>query len=57
MVSHFVIPSKSYLGGSVPYAFTETGVAMLSNVIKSKKAIEINIMIIHTFVFVAQNPK
>ncbi|MDR2580849.1 MAG: ORF6N domain-containing protein [Fibromonadaceae bacterium] len=27
MVSQFVIPSKSYFGGSKPYAFTEQGVA------------------------------
>jgi len=30
MVSQNVIPSKSYLGGAVPMAFTEQGVAMLS---------------------------
>jgi len=35
MVSHFVIPSKSYLGGAKPMAFTEQGVAMLSFVLKS----------------------
>lgn len=33
-----------------PYAFTETGVAMLSSVIKSPKAIETNIMIMRAFV-------
>ena len=32
MVSHFVIPSKQSLGGYLPYAFTEQGVAMLSSV-------------------------
>jgi hypothetical protein len=26
-----VIPSKSYFGGSLPFAFTEQGVAMLSS--------------------------
>ncbi|MDP2337454.1 MAG: ORF6N domain-containing protein [Bacteroidota bacterium] len=50
LVSHFVIPSKSYLGGAVPYAFTETGVAMLSSVLKSKQAVDINIAIMRTFV-------
>jgi hypothetical protein len=50
LVSHFVIPSKSYLGGAVPYAFTETGVAMLSSVIKSRLAVEINIAIMRTFI-------
>ena len=33
-----------------PYAFTEQGVAMLSSVLKSKKAIQINIAIMKTFV-------
>ena len=32
-----------------PYAFTEQGVYMLSSVLKSKKAIEVNISIIRTF--------
>ncbi len=50
MVSQSVIPSKSYLGGAVPYAFTETGVAMLSSVLKSKQAVDINIAIMRTFV-------
>ena len=50
LVSQNVIPSKSYLGGAVPYAFTETGVAMLSSVLKSQQAIDINIAIMRTFV-------
>jgi hypothetical protein len=50
LVSHFVIPSKSYLGGATPYAFTETGVAMLSGVLKTKNAIEVNLAIMRTFV-------
>lgn len=50
VVSQNVIPSRSHLGGAVPYAFTETGVAMLSSVLKSKKAIEMNVAIIRTFV-------
>jgi ORF6N domain len=33
-----------------PYAFTEHGVAMLSSVIKSKRAIQVNVMIIRAFV-------
>lgn len=33
-----------------PYAFTEQGVAMLSSVLKSKKAVQANIQIIRTFV-------
>jgi hypothetical protein len=33
-----------------PYAFTEQGVAMLSSVLKSKRAVEVNIAIMRTFV-------
>jgi hypothetical protein len=32
------------------YAFTEQGVAMLSSVLKSKRAVQVNIMIMRTFV-------
>jgi phage regulator Rha-like protein len=34
----------------LPYAFTEQGVAMLSSVLKSKRAIQVNIAIMRTFV-------
>jgi uncharacterized protein YjcR len=34
----------------LPYAFTEQGVAMLSSVLKSKKAIHVNIAIMRVFV-------
>ncbi|MFH1653586.1 MAG: ORF6N domain-containing protein [Pseudomonadota bacterium] len=34
----------------LPYAFTEQGVAMLSSVLKSKRAIQVNIEIMRTFV-------
>ncbi len=34
----------------LPYAFTEQGVAMLSSVLTSKRAIEVNIAIMRTFV-------
>jgi len=50
MVSRNVIPSKQHLGGSVPFAFTEPGVAMLSSVLKSKRAKEMNIAIMRAFV-------
>ncbi|MDQ0968343.1 hypothetical protein QFZ20_003746 [Flavobacterium sp. W4I14] len=50
MVSQNVIPSKQSLGGANPFAFTETGVAMLSSILKSKKAREINISIMRAFV-------
>ena len=35
---------------SAPYAFTEQGVAMLSSVLHSKRAVEVNIAIMRTFV-------
>ena len=50
VVSQNVIPSKSYLGGAKPFAFTEIGVAMLSSVLRSQKAIDMNILIMRTFV-------
>ena len=47
--SQFVISSW---GGrrSNPYAFTEQGVAMLSSVLRSKRAIQVNVAIIRAFV-------
>ena len=50
MVSQIVIPSKSYLGGAKPFAFTEQGIAMLSSVLKSPIAIQVNIQIMRVFV-------
>jgi hypothetical protein len=38
----------------LPYAFTEQGVAMLSGILNSDKAIETNIAIMRAFVFVRQ---
>ncbi len=49
LVSQNVIPSKRSLGGYLPYAFTENGVAMLSSVLNSDKAIQINIQIMRVF--------
>ncbi len=44
------VPSKKHLGGSTPFAFTEQGVAMLSGVLNSDRAIQVNIAIMRTFV-------
>jgi hypothetical protein len=55
LVSQSVIPSKKYLGGALPFAFTEQGVAMLSSVLNSERAMEVNIIIIRTFVLIRQN--
>ncbi len=37
-----------------PYAFTEQGIAMLSSVLRSKRAIQVNIVIMRTFVKLRQ---
>jgi hypothetical protein len=50
LVSQNVIPSKRSLGGSLPYAFTQEGVAMLSSVLRSERAVFVNIEIMRTFV-------
>lgn len=44
--------SKSGSGGrrSAPYAFTEQGIAMLSSVLKSDRAVQVNIAIMRAFV-------
>lgn len=55
LVSQSVIPSKSKLGGAKPFAFTEQGVAMLSSVLNSKKAIQVNIAVIRAFVVLRQH--
>ena len=48
LISQIVI-SKHGGRRNNPYVFTEEGVAMLSSVLKSKKAIQVNIQIIRTF--------
>jgi hypothetical protein len=49
--SQFVTSSSGYGGRRyLPYAFTEQGVAMLSSVLKSERAVEVNIAIMRTFV-------
>ena len=49
--------STSNRGGTryLPSAFTEQGVAMLSSILNSEKAIDVNIAIIRTFVLVKQS--
>jgi ORF6N domain len=51
------IATSNKRGGTryMPNAFTEQGVAMLSSVLNSEKAIEVNIAIIRTFVLVKQS--
>lgn len=55
LVSQNVIPSRSRLGGAAPFAFTEQGVAMLSSVLNSERAVEVNIAIMRTFVVIRQH--
>ena len=54
LVSQSVIPSKKSLGGYLPYVFTQEGVAMLSSVLRSKRAIRVNIAIMRAFVRLRQ---
>jgi hypothetical protein len=55
LVSQSVIPTKSKLGGATPFAFTEQGVAMLSSVLNSDKAVDVNISIMRAFVLLRQH--
>jgi len=50
LVSQNAIPSRKHLGGYLPYPFTEHGILMLANVIKSERAIKVSIRIIEIFV-------
>ena len=53
--SQFVIRFREASGSLVrPYAFTEQGVAMLSSVLRSKRAITVNIEIMRAFVKLRQ---
>ena len=50
MVSQNAIPSRQYLGGHLPYVFTEYGALQLANVIKSDRATQVSIQIIEIFI-------
>ncbi len=54
LVSQNVIPSRRSLGGFLPYAFTQEGVAMLSSVLRSPQAVQANIAIMRAFVKLRQ---
>ena len=53
-VSQNVIPPDYNFGVAMPMAFTEQGVAMLSSVLRSQTAIEVNISIMRAFVLMRQ---
>jgi hypothetical protein len=48
--SQIVTSSWGGIRRAAPYAFTEQGIAMLSSVLNSRRAIDVNIHIIRTFV-------
>lgn len=48
------LPTNVQYSPATPFAFTEQGVAMLSSVLKSKKALQVNIAIMRAFVFIRQ---
>ncbi len=52
LLSQIAIANRPLRGGSrdLPFAFTEQGVAMLSSVLRSRRAIAANILIMRTFV-------
>lgn len=51
LISQLAIPKIAGRGGSrkLPFAFTEQGVAMLSSVLRSERAIQVNIQIIRVY--------
>lgn len=54
LVSQTVIPGLGKLGGALPMAFTEQGVAMLSSVLRGERAVQVNIAIMRAFVKLRQ---
>lgn len=48
--SQFVTLNRGHNIKYLPYAFTEQGIAMLSSVLRSPRAVEVNIAIMRTFV-------
>jgi hypothetical protein len=55
MRSHFVTASQKKRNlGAMPYAFTEHGVTMLASILKSDKAVQMNIAIVRAFIALRQ---
>jgi hypothetical protein len=46
LVSQNAIPSWKHLGGALPYVFTQEGVAMLSSVLRSERAVQRRMLVI-----------
>ncbi len=57
LISQNVISKNTGRGGirKMPFAFSEQVVAMLSSILNSEKAIQVNIIIIRTFVLIRQH--
>ncbi len=49
LISHFVISKGRGGTRKLPYAFTDYGILMLSSVLNSERAIQVNIQIMRTF--------
>jgi hypothetical protein len=49
------LPKNIKFSPVTPFAFTEQGIAMLSSVLHSEKAIEVNILIMRAFVMMRQH--
>ena len=46
---HFGTPAQQIFGGYAPFVFTEHGILMLSSVLNSRRAIDVNIQIMRAF--------
>lgn len=51
VVSQIATPSRRFLGGHLPLVFTQEGIAMLSGVLRSPRAVRANIEIMRAFVY------
>lgn len=51
VVSQNATPSRQSLGGHLPLVFTQEGIAMLSSVLRSPRAVRANIEIMRAFVY------
>jgi len=54
--SQFVISEYSHIRRSLPYAFTEHGVVILSGILRSERAVAMNIAIVRAFVRLPNPP-
>ena len=54
LISQNVIPTRRSISRALPYVFTQEGVAMLSSVLTSKRALQVNIGIMRAFVQLRQ---